>query len=68
MQCGYPYLIRLSFFQNPAQSGSGSEIQKPVGSRSGNRIISGVVETVTFETETETKTWLKFRDDTETET
>jgi len=26
-------------FQNPVQSGSGSELQNPVGSRSGNRIM-----------------------------
>jgi len=39
MQFGYPYLIRLSFFQNPVQSGSGSEVQNPVGSRSGDRIM-----------------------------
>ena len=32
-----PCLIRLSFFQNPVRSGS--ELQNPVGSRSGNRIM-----------------------------
>jgi len=39
MQFGYPYLIRLSFFQNPVQSGSGSEVLNPVGSRSEDRIM-----------------------------
>jgi len=39
VQFGYPYLIRLSFFQNPVQPGSGSELQNLVGSRSGNRIM-----------------------------
>jgi len=37
MQFGYPYLIRLSFFQNPVQFGSCSEVQNPVGSQSGDR-------------------------------
>ena len=34
-----PYRIRLSFFRKPFQSASGSELQNPVGSRSGNRIV-----------------------------
>jgi len=37
------YLIQLSFFQNPVQPGSCSELQNPVGSRSGNRIIFNAV-------------------------
>jgi len=39
MQFGYPHPIRLSFFRNPVRSGYGSELQNPVGSRSGNRIL-----------------------------
>jgi len=33
----------VEFFQNPVQSGSGSEVQKPVGSRSGDRIMFNTV-------------------------
>jgi len=39
IQFRYPYRIRLSFFRNPVRSGSGSELQNPVGSRSGNRVM-----------------------------
>ena len=42
MHFGYPYLIRLSFFQNPVQSRSCSEVQNPVGSRSGDRIMFNI--------------------------
>jgi len=39
MHVVYPYLIRLSLFQNPVQTGSVSEVLNPVGSRSGDRIM-----------------------------
>jgi len=35
--------MRLIFFQNPVRSGSGSEVQNPVGSQSGNRIMFNTV-------------------------
>ena len=38
-QFGYPYSIQWRYFRNPVQSGYGSELQNPVGSRSGNRIM-----------------------------
>jgi len=38
-QFGYPYPIRWRYFRNPVQPGSGSELQNPVGSRSGNWIM-----------------------------